>query len=134
MRDERLTDVPIPAGDDLAWESFHENSKTSRYDLPPSDHEVLERMAVLAESLTYHGYPAVPLPEAMTPLNMTLGEAIRRRSTARRLAPRAVDLATLATLLRSAYGITHDRRALGYPRAFRAAPSAGGLYPLEIYF
>jgi SagB-type dehydrogenase family enzyme len=37
-------------------------------------------------------------------------------------------------VLRSAYGITHDQRALGYPRAFRAAPSAGALYPLELYF
>jgi SagB-type dehydrogenase family enzyme len=134
MSDDRLfVDPPVPTGEDVLWETFHENSKTSRYDLPPSDHEVLARMAMLAESLTYHGYPAWQLPEAR-PLTMSLGEAIRSRFTSRTLIPADVDLPTAATLLRSGYGVTHDQRSVGYPRAFRATPSAGALYPLELYF
>jgi SagB-type dehydrogenase family enzyme len=130
-----FSDPSISGGDiDLLWETFHENSKTSMFDLPLSDHEVLRRMADLAESLSFHGYPVLELPESIRPLTIPLGEAILKRSTVKKMAPEGIDLETTATLLRSAYGITRDERALGYPRAFRAAPSAGALFPLEIYF
>ncbi len=118
---------------DLIWETFHENSKTSMFDMPPADEEVLAHMQVLAESLEYHGYPLVELPNARAPLAMPLGEAIRRRTTARHMAPVRLGLPVVATLLHAAYGISHDQRALGYPRAFRSVPSGGALYPLELY-
>lgn len=130
----RFSYPPVPLGNpDLLWETFHENSKVSRFEIPPSDHEVLARMAELAESLSYHGYPVVPLPESHLPLNMSLGDAILKRSTARQMTPRPVDLQTVATLLHCGYGITRDQRSLGYPRAFRTTPSGGALYPLELY-
>lgn len=133
--DKSLSDPPISAGDvNLCWETFHENSKVAMFDIPPSDHEVLARMAELAESLSFHGYPVLALPESVAPITIPLGEAILKRSTAKQMIPTPVDLQTVATLLRYAYGTTRDQRSLGYPRAFRAAPSAGALYPLEIYF
>ena len=133
--DKLFSDPPVPPGDaDLVWETFHENSKVSRFDIPPSDHEVLARMAELAESLSFHGYPVVSLPESPPPLTMSLGDAIRKRATAKQMVPGPVDLQTVATLLRCGYGITRDQRSLGYPRAFRTTPSGGALYPLEIYF
>lgn len=125
---------PVPPGDtDLLWETFHENSKVSMFDIPPSDHEVLARMADLAESLSFHGYPVVSLPESPARLTMSLGDAILKRSTAKQMTPRPVDLQTVATLLHCGYGITRDQRSLGYPRTFRTTPSGGALYPLEIY-
>jgi SagB-type dehydrogenase family enzyme len=134
-RDKSLSDPPVSPGDtDLLWETFHENSKISIFDIPPSDHDVLKRMADLAESLSFHGYPVLALPELPAQLTISLSEAILKRSTAKQITSQPVDLETVATLLHFAYGTTRDQRTLGYPRAFRAAPSGGALYPLEIYF
>ena len=128
-------DPSISAGDpDLAWETFHENSKISMFDIPPSDHEVLAKMAEFEESLSFDGYPIVDLPELPAPPVIPLGEAILKRSTAKQMIPRPISLQSVATLLYCAYGITRDQRALGFPRSFRTVPSAGALYPLELYF
>ncbi len=132
--DKRLFDPPVSDGDpDLLWETFHENSKLSMFDSPPSDQNVIARMEQLSGSLEYRGYPVLELPPSRTPLIMPLGEAILRRSTARQMKPAPVSLPALATLLHCAYGITRDQRSLGYPRAFRTVPSGGALYPLEIF-
>jgi SagB-type dehydrogenase family enzyme len=132
--DRKFAGTPMSRGDEnLAWEVFHENSKISMFETPPSDHEVLLRMADLDESLSFEGYPIVEMAEVSN-LAIPLGEAIQNRSTAKRMTPVPVDLRTVSTLLGCAYGVTHDQRSLGYPRAFRATPSGGALYPLEIYF
>jgi SagB-type dehydrogenase family enzyme len=134
MKNGRLIDSFGSSHDqDPVWETFHENSKTSRFELPPSDHDVSAHMAVLAESLEYHGYPLVKLPHARAPLTIPLGDAILRRTTARRITRAAVSPSALSTLLGCAYGVSHDERSLGYSRAFRTVPSAGALYPLELY-
>lgn len=128
------SDPPIIEGNaDLTWELFHENSKVTQFDIPPSDHDVLSQMAAMAESLAYHGYPIVELPTALVPMEMSVGEAILNRSTAKQFTPATLDLNTAGTLLHAGYGITRDQRALGYPRPFRAVPSGGALYPLELY-
>lgn len=44
-----------------------------------------------------------------------------------------VDLETITRLLFCANGLTRSLRAGGQPYHFRAAPSAGALYPIEIY-
>jgi hypothetical protein len=133
--DKSFSDPPISPGEaDLLWETFHENSKVSMFEIPPSDREVLQRMADLDESLSYHGYPVIELSPALAKLPIPLGEAIRKRATAKHMTPVPVDLQTVSTLLHCAYGVTRDQRSLGYPRAFRATPSGGALYPLEIYF
>ena len=51
--------------EDPLWELFHENSKTSRYEVPVSDEEVLAKMKMLWESLPFSGYPAVDLPSRL---------------------------------------------------------------------
>jgi SagB-type dehydrogenase family enzyme len=133
--DKPFVDPPISTGDaDLLWETFHENSKVSMFEIPPSDHEVLQRMRDLDESLSFHGYPIIQLPERKADLSIPLGEAIRLRGTAKQMAPVPIGLQTASTLLHCAHGVTRDQRSLGFPRAFRATPSAGALYPLEIYF
>ncbi|MBI5030471.1 MAG: SagB/ThcOx family dehydrogenase [Chloroflexi bacterium] len=131
----KFINPPISPGDpDLIWETFHENSKVSMFDIPPSDHEVLARMADLAESFSYDGFPIVELPESPAPLAISLSDAITNRSTTKQMLAAPLNLLTVKTLLHYGYGITHDQRSLGFPRAFRAAPSGGALYPLEIYF
>ena len=123
-----------PGNEDHLWELFHENSKISHYDRSPSDEEVLERMRQLHESLPFEGYPIIDLPKSLAPLHLPLVEAITSRVSVRDMAPCRLTLENLATLLHYAYGITRDNRGTALPRPFRAAPSGGALYPLELFF
>ena len=123
-----------PERDGECWELFHENSKLGRYAPFPGDEAVVQQMRVLHEALPYPAAPAVPLPKARTPAARPLDEAILARQTARGMRPAPLPLASLATLLHLAYGITRSNQGTGFPRPFRVVPSGGALYPLEIYF
>jgi SagB-type dehydrogenase family enzyme len=128
-------ELRLSSGDtETVWELFHENSKTTRYDVPPSDEEVLAIMATRWEALPFEGLPLVRLPTELTPLRLSLGEAIVGRVTARSMAPVDVSLKDVATLLRYAYGITRPNVGTEFPRPFRTVPSGGALYPLELFF
>jgi SagB-type dehydrogenase family enzyme len=77
----------------------------------------------------------VPLPEPQIP-PAPLGELIRARRSERAFAPDSVSLAELAGILHAAYGRTHqllDDAPAGIGPQFRAVPSGGGLYPLEVF-
>ncbi|MEM2168983.1 MAG: SagB/ThcOx family dehydrogenase [Candidatus Bathyarchaeia archaeon] len=67
----------------------------------------------------------LPLPRKVSEL--TVEEAILLRRSIREYTDEPVDLGDLAMILWAAYGITEPKLA------FRAAPSAGATYPLEIY-
>ena len=123
---------PLDQGN--VWELFHENSKLTRYDFPPSDGEVMATMATMWQSLPFAGHPAVGLPTLCSPLNLSLSEAITTRSSTRDLTAVPLTLADLAALLFYAYGITRDNSDTGYSRPFRVVPSGGALYPLELFF
>jgi len=80
---------------------------------------------------------AIELPESIE-LNMALGDVLGSRRSCRAYTGDSLRLDYLATLLRSAAGVTAhgdvvlahgERRTL----SFRAAPSAGGLYPVTLY-
>ena len=113
------------------WELFHENSKTHRLSDVSAYEEVAAAMLELWDDLPYPGAEAVPLPGLDLP-PVPLGEAIlgRRTDTAFRTAP--ISLAQLASLLTGGYGATARASAVG-DRRFRTVPSAGALYPLELY-
>jgi SagB-type dehydrogenase family enzyme len=57
----------------------------------------------------------------------TVEEALEARRSVRDYDDQPLSVTTLSRLLHAAQGITEERRA------FRAAPSAGALYPIEIY-
>ena len=123
-----------PGYTDKIWETFHENSKVGRYEHHPHDAEVVARMMGMWESLPFTGYPVVELPKTLTPLAVSLEQAIIGRTTARRLAPQTLSLENVATILHHANGVTRDNRNTNFPRAFRTVASAGALYPLELFF
>ena len=74
---------------------------------------------------------ALALPK---PPGSSLQTLLRERSSCRRYQQRSMPLETLAALLAAAYGLT---RTAHFPDQMtylcRSVPSAGGLYPLEIF-
>lgn len=66
------------------------------------------------------------LPKPQTKGSMSLEEALAKRRSCRQFADQPLTLTQLGQLLWAAQGRTD-------PRGFRTAPSAGALYPLEVY-
>ncbi len=78
----------------------------------------------------YKTYPAVErvtLPPPSFVGGMSFAEALTRRRSVRSYVAAPLSPAELADLLYAAQGVTDTQRAL------RAAPSAGALYPIEVY-
>ena len=119
---------------DLVWELFHENSKIGRYDYSISNEEALFWMTRLSESLSYDRAIQKPLPSSLCQLDTPLGEVLVQRRNATKINSIALSFKEIATILHYSYGVTQDNSNTSFPRSFRACPSAGALYPLEIYF
>jgi SagB-type dehydrogenase family enzyme len=131
--------------DSLA-ELYHENSKLR----PVNSRQYAEYISLitgiphLAEKMAqpYKTYPTrsrIALPEhfddppALAP---AIKDIIRLRRTLRQFSGRPISLADASRLLYFAYGITHrpsDEDSPVDKQFFRAVPSAGALYPLELY-
>ncbi|MCL4541045.1 MAG: SagB/ThcOx family dehydrogenase, partial [Chloroflexi bacterium] len=81
-----------------------------------------------------HGTQFLSLPPVI-PLRLGFGEAVRRRRSIRSFTGEALSLAYLGTLLRIAGGITGSLEAnvQGASLALHSAPSAGGLYPIQLF-
>jgi SagB-type dehydrogenase family enzyme len=70
-------------------------------------------------------YTPLPLPKKVT--SISIEEAILIRRSIRRFKDEPISLEQLSMILWAAYGITD------HYKGFRATPSAGATYPLEIY-
>jgi SagB-type dehydrogenase family enzyme len=77
---------------------------------------------------TYPGSKKVELPKPKYH-GLTVEEAIEKRRSIRNYSKQAISMAQLSQLLFAAQGITGKM----YDRVLRSAPSAGALYPFEIY-
>ena len=125
----------------LVWELFHENSKISRYErhptfvLHPSDHAVVRVMKRLQTVKPYRDRAKVTLPgpDEWPPARHGFDEVVLGRETARSFTPAPIGLDQLAKVLHHSYGVTRDNEGTPFPRPFRAVPSGGALYPLELY-
>jgi len=77
----------------------------------------------------YAWAPKISLPPPAKVDGLSLEEAIRRRRSLRDYSGHPLSLEELSRLLYYACGITETRWGIG----LRAAPSAGALYPIEVY-
>ena len=68
----------------------------------------------------------IQLPPPRDDGNLSLERALAQRRSVRNFAPKPLSMAQISQLLWAAQGITRNGR-------FRTAPSAGALYPLELY-
>jgi len=102
---------------------YHEWSKPGRYlDIPVPDWG--DRPP---RYKTYPDVERIALPDPRGFRGLTVEEALEARRSVRDYGDRPLSMAALSRLLHAAQGITEERLA------FRAAPSAGALYPIEIY-
>jgi SagB-type dehydrogenase family enzyme len=83
---------------------------------------------MLLTALLLASLPAerIALPAPRKKSRVSIEQALERRRSARTFAPRALTEQELSQLLWAAQGITG-------PKGLRTAPSAGALYPLEIF-
>jgi hypothetical protein len=77
---------------------------------------------------TYPGTPRTPLPSPIH-RGLTVEDALRKRRSVRNYSATPMRLADLSQLLWAAQGVTGKT----YEQLLRPAPSAGALYPYEIY-
>jgi SagB-type dehydrogenase family enzyme len=135
--------VELFDGDDhSAAEAFHDSTKMTRINYGTIVRRVESIMRdpelILTMSRAWKEYaavPRVPLP-ASTLGDCTLQDALmRRRSVTTRFGEGAMSMDQLSSILGFSFGMTLQKEVKGKDAkvGLRAAPSAGGLFPVEIY-
>jgi SagB-type dehydrogenase family enzyme len=120
-------------------EIFHENTKGD----PVHDRQQTRSTQRLSEPGMHHvlanvdadytGSELVELPPAAE-LDADLGTVLSERRSVREYADESLSKRDLATLLRYGVGVSATRNdGAGNTKQFRTYPSAGGLYPVELY-
>jgi SagB-type dehydrogenase family enzyme len=113
---------------------YHENSTLN----PARERMFRERILAFGQveygrsEKTYPLHPNIYLPTRPL-LRKSVERVIEKRRTRRTFTKKGVPAAKLARILKCAYGVTHSASEETGNVMFRACPSAGALYPLEIY-
>jgi SagB-type dehydrogenase family enzyme len=108
---------------------FHENSKRHihfRFTDPNIDSKPLSYKE-------YNDRPRILLPDTDSKNKVSVEDAIARRHSCRNFESKPVTLKTISNLLKFGNGITGIKYLEGFEFFARSSPSAGALYPCEIY-
>ncbi len=121
-------------------ELYHENTKlhplTFQQMMPSSDFSRADLQAMSRAYKLYPNLPRVKLPaiEGIDQNGRTFDEVLSSRRSVRDFADLELDLDDLSKILHQSYGITGELPGKGgFRQDLRSAPSAGALYPAEIY-
>jgi SagB-type dehydrogenase family enzyme len=120
-------------------ELFHENTKLQRAvavgTVADNIYDARELDAMARAYKRYRLHPQVPLPSRpVDDVRPPVGDVIAARRSRRNFGSDALSLTQVSTILQWSYGITGEAGMPGGGvQRFRAAPSAGALYPAEIY-
>jgi SagB-type dehydrogenase family enzyme len=87
---------------------------------------IIASLFVLMEPAMAKDETIVKLPKPRYAGNVSVEEAMLKRRSVRKYKKSPLELSDISQLLWAAQGVTD-------PRGFRTAPSAGALYPLELY-
>ena len=120
-------------------ELYHENTKLGTHVLGGANARIpveytVEELALITRSFKeYRLHRRVPLPNPEA-IASPFDELVERRRTVRDFADAELEQEELAKVLHQTYGRTGEVRfAGGGVHGLRAAPSAGALYPAELY-
>jgi SagB-type dehydrogenase family enzyme len=125
--------------DESLADLFHENTKVRRATIVAADgsegYDVRELEAMARAYKRYRLHPQVPLPRVPVDAGgAPLAEVIAARRSRRNFASHQLELTELSAIMQWSYGISGEVGiAGGGVQHFRAVPSAGALYPAEIY-
>lgn len=126
-------------------EIFHENSKLFPYDVRPWLHqrkppglEHTKLKAFMERSSksykVYSTFPQISLPaEDPVERSVNLWEVMHKRRSLRDYSEKPLQLREVSRLLFYGYGETSEMDLGNYTVGLRSSPSAGALYPLDIY-
>ncbi|MGB9934057.1 SagB/ThcOx family dehydrogenase [Haloarcula amylolytica] len=112
---------------------FHENTKFDRRYLARSaatEDDLHEEFSVIEQD--YYGHESISLP-GPEPVECDLTTALDGRRSTRSFDDRGVSRQTLGTLLGHTVAPSAEAHEGDIPETFRPYPSAGGLYPVEVY-
>ncbi len=113
---------------------YMENSNLT----PARNHMFQEKTMEFSQDESYSSGKSYPLCDIITlPASPILKGPVERiignRRTRRNFSRKGVQIAKLARILKSAYGVTSKGSEKAGDVMLRACPSAGALYPLELY-
>jgi len=137
---------------DEPWESYHTNTKLNAWLMPPASKTSTDPVAELNAAVRktaieemeaaigsggkrYPTAPSLILPRTPHPsMQRPTAEVMAARASQRAFDPRQLSLDEIATLCLFTAGENDQRTRVGdSPVPFRYSPSAGALFPLELY-
>ena len=127
---------------DMAFEIFHENTKyfprSFEEKLPDIMGHLFDKRRIYQNSRNYKRYSfaeTIELPEPDR-IDMSLSDSLQNRKSVREFTPSTLTLQMLSTILYHSAGVNRkERNGIEKKAIFhlRTYPSAGALYPIEIY-
>lgn len=134
--DEQATDDQLFSQSEV----YHENSKATPTDFATfrwidmvNSSAALQGL-IARQSEAFRGYPEFLLPKSGAEVGGSLRQAIEGRRSTRVFGGGSMSMDQLGAILHLASGVVAEVHGTsGVTRKLRAAPSAGALYPLDVY-
>ena len=117
---------------------YHENTKLRSFNAASKSNNIeISTVSIKQTSQAFKIYPyqavKIKLPTNFSNTGVSVEDAISQRRSERDFSGEELSMEEISKLLHFAYGITGSTQLGNTFQPFRASPSAGALYPLEIY-